>query len=207
MSERDTLIAEVKQFGLTAAICGKWLESIPLRDVQLMWDYVKGMHQKEPKANLAGYMTACLRNSGLVISLNQKAKRVEAQRELATIQDEMRGIRERCIADVVAATTAGWLGLSDDDRVSLWHSLSSVQSRRVPMWCELGIKSSTLERFLVDEKFVGEVCGQGRPVEVFFSEFKAAMMGRFGGEWPKLEGLLAANGYEALKQRVAALEK
>ena len=204
--ERGVLLADLQQLGITAALGAKWLEMFPLHDVQLVWSYVKGMHQKEPKANLAGYMTACLRNSGLVTNLTQKARRQAAHGDIGPLRDEMRRLRERCSADLTAARRDGWLGLTDDERASLWHSLPSVQLRRIPTWCQLGIQVASLTGFLLDDKFVAELCNPDRPVEILFSELKEAMASRHGAVWPKLEGLLAANGYDALKARVAELE-
>ena len=202
----DALLTDLQQFGITAALGRKWLGMFALRDVQLVWDYVKGMHQKEAKANLAGYMTACLRNSGLMTTLNQKARQGENQQELGQLRQRMREIRDRCTTDAIAGMKTGWLGLSNEERAKVWNAAPGVQAGRIPQWCRIGITVASLEAFLVDEKFVTEICAQGRPVEAFFSEFQFEMIRSVGRDWPKFVSLLRANGYLALEEKLEALE-
>jgi hypothetical protein len=204
---RDALADDMRSFGIDKSVSGKWLSAFPVSDVQRVWDYVKEMHQKAPKTNLAGYMVTCLKQKGLVGELTVKAKRDEIQKELEGVQAKMRAVRQQCEADFAAATRQDWLALQSDERASLWQSLESVQERRIPTWCAMGIKATSLDAFLVDATLVERLCGSAPVVESFFGEFRAAMYARFGGGGTKLLAIMAANGYEDLRKTAARLEQ
>lgn len=206
-NSKDALAADMRGFGIDKGVSAKWMAAFPLSDVQRVWDYVKEMHQKDPKSNVAGYMVTCLRQKGLVAELTTKAKKGEVQAKLEAVRAKMREVRQRCESDFSTATRQDWLALSDEDRVSLWHSLESVQERRIPTWCAMGIKAATLEGFLVDSSLVDQLCTSMQPVEPFFGEFRAGMYARFGGGGTKLLAVLAANGFEALRVQADDLEK
>jgi hypothetical protein len=176
-------------------------------DVQRVWDYVKDMHQKAPKTNLAGYMVTCLKQKGLVGELTAKAKQGELQKALDDVQARMRDVRKQCEADFAAATRQDWLALPGDDRMSLWQSLESVQERRIPTWCAMGIKATSLDTFLIDGALMDRLCGSAPALEPFFGEFRAAMYARFGGGGTKLLAMMAANGYEDLRKKAVILEQ
>jgi Initiator Replication protein len=194
-SGRDALVDDMRGYGIEKSASAKWLSALPVSDVQRVWDYVKEMHQKS------------LKQKGLVGELLAKARRAETQKALDEVQAKMRAIHQRCEIDFAAATRADWLGLSADERASLWQSLESVQERRIPTWCAMGIKAASLDAFLVDGKLVEMLCGSAPAVEAFFGEFRAAMYARFGGGGTKLLAIKAANGYEDLRKKAASLEQ
>ena len=82
----DDLYLQVKEFKITKATLKKWLEELPMEQIQFGITYVlQKIKSGEPIKNIGGYMNTVVRNSGL---LEEKKAKIEGEtKAVKVVQD------------------------------------------------------------------------------------------------------------------------